>query len=852
MVLSFVPPSLTNAVVKSRPTDLNPFYMALSSFETNNPNHLRALELDQVLSDVAKWTSTRRGQQALQEFILVRKEEEEKDKKLSSKFNFQQKQQHRQAPARLPLIQMAQTRSEAVVGYEQVEQARLCLNDNNDDGDDPSSSLNLSLPPILRNDLVDRATSQKETNKKQEEEENDDFDEWLYLPSEEWTLEHVVQAEQLLKRLLKTIEWSQEESITTWTPALAAIMTPVYEYENNYYQETLTLIQDAVDIRRVSTVQDISGRSSFSFELRSGKFPNLDILRAKLSMLQTNSKVKEWDSEFVELQTEIDFVERQILQGLVAPIRDASGAIDEGLQCLAELDIVFSKALWGYSGSIPTIGMEGLVDVKQFQHPLLHPAVPLDLALTKGLIISGPNGGGKTLAMKSFGLVACMAKLGLPLPCVSTVDNQARVDFFESVQVQVGDHQSVSQGESTWTAKLHELSTMLQNVESCGENESTLVLLDELGSGTDPEAGGAIGQSILEEFLTTYPSTRVIATTHSPRLKSWSYHHPELECATVLLRQPSSRDGSDESGNIEETRALPTFELEYGSIGDSHALGAATRCRPPLPGRLLKRAATLLAEDAPERGAYIQSLVQSTEEQLVKREELTHELEVTLQDTRRLRSAVVSLAKAYEHHFARLEQRLEEGYQVLQTAEDMSSFQIIGSTLNELRIVQKQVASQREQLAERGLKLLDDRYDLQVGETVVLLENDCSVKVTEVRADSNEVQVELLDLFDMEWTKSESSIVVGRPDLALWDYDSVWQEDDDGMGRGKATTSISDSKRKLGTLLSSLSSTSTTSLAKDGKSKSNGTVSSPNNKFTSSRERKANKKAKVKTKSKRK
>ena len=143
--------------------------------------------------------------------------------------------------------------------------------------------------------------------------------------------------------------------------------------------------------------------------------------------------------------------------------------------------------------------------------------------------------------MKSFGLAAILCQLGLPIPCRQaqhSANHRPRVDFFRGIHVALGDKQSLIDGESTMMARLNACASVIESVGSKREaGTASLVLIDEIGGGTDPDAGGAIAQAILEKLLET-KSCRVVATTHVPRLKVLSYESEQFGCATTKISQP--------------------------------------------------------------------------------------------------------------------------------------------------------------------------------------------------------------------------------------------------------------------------------------------------------------------------
>lgn len=604
---------------------------------------------------------------------------------------------------------------------------------------------------------------------------------------------------------------------------------------------------------------------AYTFRLNDEKFPILALLRGKYGIIMKRGG-KELDKDVVEIQTEIEMVESQIRIGLAQTILNVCAITDEGLDILSRLDIVFTKAAFGMrtNGKVPWVSNHGEISVRGFVHPLIgsenrllpqREPVPTSLFLSQDdgervLVISGPNGGGKTLVLKSFGIAVTFAKLGIPIPMEAQSNNKPRVDYFKTVLVNVGDQQSLVEGESTWTGMLNSCASIIDAVSGSCADESFLVLLDELGSGTDPEAGGAISQALLEEMI-SHPSCYVVATTHSPRLKALSYESPQICCATVLLKGGTSPNGYK----------VPSFQLQYGVIGESYAMGAASRCTPALPPAVLSRASQLMAKSLSEterKGAdsgYFRVLTESLEKQVQQAIDERLVMEQNSRDSVKCRSAMISLASSYEQHLSRLESRLDSLFQQLKK-EDKESVDLVGETISELRVVQRQILGQKELLKERGLKLLPTSYDLQVGESVVVIaEGEMDGSTVKIVADGmldstlgpNEVLVQHSNSFfgsdepPDATNDGDKNFVVPRHELALWDYASAWDEED---GRVSAVTSTSDSKRRLTSLLSNLKSSRSVTKTKERSTKD---AAGNNSSFASARERKA-----AKTKAKRK
>lgn len=233
------------------------------------------------------------------------------------------------------------------------------------------------------------------------------------------------------------------------------------------------------------------------------------------------------------------------------------------------------------SGSSP--GAERLV-LKEARHPLLGPdAVPVDIAMngsTRAVIITGPNTGGKTVTLKTIGLFALMNQWGLALPAAEGT----ALPVFDAVFADIGDDQSISQSLSTFSAHMINIASI---VKSAGER--SLVLLDELGSGTDPEEGGAIAMALLDHFIEK--KSTVVVTTHHGALKNYGYGREGVENASVEF------DGRTLS---------PTYRIIMGLPGESRALDIAER--NGLPPELAAKARAFIGEERSNVSALISGL----------------------------------------------------------------------------------------------------------------------------------------------------------------------------------------------------------------------------------------------------
>jgi DNA mismatch repair protein MutS2 len=244
--------------------------------------------------------------------------------------------------------------------------------------------------------------------------------------------------------------------------------------------------------------------------------------------------------------------------------------IHRTLDTLAVLDLIVAKVRFARDFELccPEIGADGTLSVRMARHPLLvdwarrrraagEPAqevVPIDYRIGQDfhlLIITGPNTGGKTVTLKTIGLLCLMAQAGVPVP----VAPGSQMGVFSNVLIDVGDEQNMQQSLSTFSAHLTRILEMLRHA-----GPRTLLLLDELGAGTDPDEGAALGRAVLEEVLRL--QARAVATTHLGALKGFALMHQGAENACV---------------EFDAETLKPTFRLAIGEPGQSNAIEVAQR-----------------------------------------------------------------------------------------------------------------------------------------------------------------------------------------------------------------------------------------------------------------------------------
>lgn len=356
---------------------------------------------------------------------------------------------------------------------------------------------------------------------------------------------------------------SEEEISDNASPLLQTIRRKIRNQESNIREKLDKLIRS-------------SGNQKFLQEniitMRNGRFvvPVKNEHRGEIAGLvhDTSSSgatvfiepaaVVEANNEIKVLQAqERDEIER-ILAELSAQCGEFANTIKNSYECAVELNVIFAKAQLAYkmNASVPILNDEGIIELNKARHPLISrdKVVPVNIRLGEDfdtLVITGPNTGGKTVSIKTLGLMSLMAMCGLMLP----VSDRSRVSVFERVLADIGDEQSIEQSLSTFSAHMTNIIEILKIADG-----KSLVLIDELGAGTDPIEGAALATSILEKLHLL--GAKIGATTHYAELKSYAVDTPRVE------------NGSCE---FDVATLRPTYKLLIGVPGKSNAFAISER-----------------------------------------------------------------------------------------------------------------------------------------------------------------------------------------------------------------------------------------------------------------------------------
>ncbi len=396
--------------------------------------------------------------------------------------------------------------------------------------------------------------------------------------------------------------------------------------------------------------------------------------------------VVEHNNAFRELQLAERNEERRILTELSQQVGMQAGNILNTVDRVADLDVCFAKARYSDSlaGSEPVLHPIAkpsgphpgtIVRLYQARHPLLDPAtvVAIDVELdaqTYAMVVTGPNTGGKTVTLKTIGLLALMAQAGLHI----SAQSGSELSLFHSIYADIGDEQSIEQSLSTFSGHITNIIHILEHAD-----RRSLVILDELGAGTDPQEGAALARALLTHLLERGITTLV--TTHHPELKAYAHSTPGVVNASVEF-------------DLETLR--PTFHLTIGLPGRSNALAIAQRLGMPDPIITSARSELSPAD--------------------LKAEDLLDEIHRQRDLSRKARSATENARREAEGLRQELARRLEkiedERMQVLENAHRQAEEQL-EAVQDELRDVRRQLARTRQPLevleeAEERVEELQD------------------------------------------------------------------------------------------------------------------------------------------------
>ncbi|TEU10374.1 MAG: endonuclease MutS2, partial [Anaerolineales bacterium] len=434
-----------------------------------------------------------------------------------------------------------------------------------------------------------------------------------------------------------------------------------------------------------------------------------------------------------ELQLEEEREVQRILAGLSNLVAEEGEFIKRTVEALAELDLAFAKAKYAeeIEGVEPKLvafrkvagGLHpgSSIQLIKARHPLLDPAtvVPVDVHLDDDyfiIVITGPNTGGKTVSLKTVGLLSLMAQCGLAIPAAEG----SALSIFSDIYADIGDEQSIEQSLSTFSAHITNVINILGQAE-----ERSLVLLDDLGAGTAPGEGSAIARALLSHLLRRRITTFI--ATHYPELKFYAHTTPGVENACV---------------EFDLETLSPTYELSIGLPGRSNAFAIARRLG--LSPEIVSQAEGLVSPESLETEGLLAEIKQAHREALASQEaaeaarrqveNLERELRQELADIERTRREILSTARE------EAKQKLEEVRVELRK---------IRAGLGLAAVSQEWVAQAEDRLASLEPKPIEPvvqprfmpQKPLRLGDTVWVAGLQATGEITELTGDEAEVQV---------------------------------------------------------------------------------------------------------------
>ena len=434
--------------------------------------------------------------------------------------------------------------------------------------------------------------------------------------------------------------------------------------------------------------------------------------------------------------------ERDEIERILAELSEEAGSFYEGIkqsyECAVELDIIFAKAKYAYDlkATAPTLNSYGKINLRQARHPLIDPkkVVATDIRLGDDfdtLIITGPNTGGKTVSIKTLGLLTLMAMCGLMLP----VGDRSEVSVFSHVLADIGDEQSIEQSLSTFSSHMTNIISILKTADS-----ESLVLIDELGAGTDPVEGAALAMAILEQLHRQ--GAKIAATTHYAELKTYALETDHIENGSCEFDVQSLR---------------PTYRLLIGVPGRSNAFAISERLG--MSHDVIERAQQLVSGE----NRSFEHVLETLEESRAEYETKTKEAEALKQEADKAREK----AQSYKDSIEELRKKeLEKAQQQAERIIDQAKRSAY-ALMNELEELKKQgdKTADKAELIRRAKQQMrrsmgefdeitnpivsqvdpDEPYvlprPLQVGDEVLLVDMGKTATVTALADKKGEIEV---------------------------------------------------------------------------------------------------------------
>ena len=405
------------------------------------------------------------------------------------------------------------------------------------------------------------------------------------------------------------------------------------------------------------------------------------------AVVNLNNKLREYQ---IQEKREVE----RILWELSQKLMPYTNSLHQNHYVLARLDVVNAKALYAHElrATEPIIDANNYVALWQAWHPLLEreKAVANDIILGEeyqAIVITGPNTGGKTILLKTVGVIQLMAQIGLYIPA----GENSRVGVFTEIFADIGDEQSIEQNLSTFSSHMSNIVSILKQI-----NDKSLILIDEIGSGTDPQEGSSLAIAILDYIASK--QSYVIASTHYPELKAYGYDRPKTINASMEF------DGDT---------LQPTYQLLLGVPGRSNAFDISKRLG--LPSIIIDQARGLLSEEDQDLNAMISDLEQKRRRAQRDADKMRHQLELSTQ-------LLADLQRETEQFQANKARLLEEAKERANTLIEQSQDDAdkILSEIRELQLRSKQSTVKEHEMIEKKTALKDLKHEQALKKNKVL------------------------------------------------------------------------------------------------------------------------------------
>ena len=405
------------------------------------------------------------------------------------------------------------------------------------------------------------------------------------------------------------------------------------------------------------------------------------------AVVNLNNKLREYQ---IQEKREVE----RILWELSQKLMPYTNSLHQNHYVLARLDVVNAKALYAHElrATEPIIDANNYVALWQAWHPLLEreKAVANDIILGEeyqAIVITGPNTGGKTILLKTVGVIQLMAQMGLYIPA----GENSRVGVFTEIFADIGDEQSIEQNLSTFSSHMSNIVSILKQI-----NDKSLILIDEIGSGTDPQEGSSLAIAILDYIASK--QSYVIASTHYPELKAYGYDRPKTINASMEF------DGDT---------LQPTYQLLLGVPGRSNAFDISKRLG--LPSIIIDQARGLLSEEDQDLNAMISDLEQKRRRAQRDADKMRHQLELSSQ-------LLADLQRETEQFQANKARLLEEAKERANTLIEQSQDDAdkILSEIRELQLRSKQSTVKEHEMIEKKTALKDLKHEQALKKNKVL------------------------------------------------------------------------------------------------------------------------------------